>query len=65
MDKDEIVRIARDIGTYGPSTAPGSCCTIVPSRPAVAARRSDVEGAEALVDIKALAEAALGGMVEW
>lgn len=65
LDKEDIVAIARRIGTFDLSTAPGSCCTIVPDKPSVAARRAEVEEAEAKVDIEGLARAALEGMTPW
>jgi thiamine biosynthesis protein ThiI len=65
FDKEEIVRIAKEIGTYDLSTGPGMCCTIVPDKPSVAARRADVESAEEGLDIDELVEAAVGGLREW
>jgi len=65
LDKEDIVAIARRIGTFDTSTAPGSCCTIVPDKPSVAARRAEVEEAESRVDIEGLARAALEGMTPW
>lgn len=61
FDKAEVMRIAREIGTYDLSIAPSVGCTAVPSKPSVAARRIDVEGAEALIDIERLALAAVEG----
>ncbi len=54
MDKQEIVEMAKRIGTYGISIQPGSCCTAVPDRPATCARLADIEAEEAKVDIGAL-----------
>jgi thiamine biosynthesis protein ThiI len=65
FDKAEIVEIARDIGTFDLSTSSGLCCTIVPSKPSVAARSSDVEAAETPLDVDALVDAAIGGMEPW
>lgn len=65
FDKAEIVEIARDIGTFDLSTSSGLCCTIVPSKPSVAARSSDVEAAETPLDVDALVGAAIGGMEPW
>ena len=65
FDKEEIVRIARDIGTYDISTEAGMCCTIVPDGPSVAARLPEVVGSEEGMDMEGLMEAAMGGMVEW
>ena len=65
FDKEEIVRIARSIGTYGISTASGLCCTIVPDKPSVAARRVDVEAAETGLDVDQLVAASLEGAERW
>ncbi len=65
FDKAEIVEIARDIGTFDLSTSSGLCCTIVPSKPSVAASPSDVEAAETPLDVDALVDAAIGGMEPW
>ncbi len=48
FDKLEIERIAKRIGTYGISTGPGSCCTIVPQGPVTNATilRADNEAAK-------------------
>jgi thiamine biosynthesis protein ThiI len=37
LDKEEIMNLARKIGTYETSISPGLCCTAVPSKPATAA----------------------------
>ncbi len=65
MDKQDIVRIAKDIGTYDISTSSGLCCTIVPEGPAVSARPSEVEAEEEALDVDALVEAALEGARPW
>jgi thiamine biosynthesis protein ThiI len=65
FDKEEIVRIAREIGTFDISTEAGMCCTIVPDGPSVAARLSEVAVSEEGMDIDGLVAAAMGGMVEW
>jgi len=62
MDKQEIIEIARKIGTYGISTLPGLCCTIVPKQPSTAAKLPVVLSEEAKVDIDALVEKSLEGM---
>ncbi|MEM3567403.1 MAG: hypothetical protein QXS83_02410, partial [Thermoplasmata archaeon] len=38
LDKLEIEAIAREAGTFEISTQPGMCCTIVPEKPATAAK---------------------------
>jgi tRNA uracil 4-sulfurtransferase len=62
FDKVEIIEIARKIGTYEISTLPGLCCTIVPKKPATAAKAEDLRVEEAKVDINALVEKSLEGM---
>jgi thiamine biosynthesis protein ThiI len=65
FDKEEIVGIAKEIGTYSISTDAGMCCAIVPEGPSVAARLPDVEGSEEGLDVDGLVETAIGGMSEW
>lgn len=65
FDKSEIMAIARQIGTYDLSTSSGLCCTIVPSKPSVAARSVDVEAAEEDLEMEALVAAAMEGAVPW
>lgn len=65
MDKTDIVRVAEAIGTFGISTSSGLCCTIVPSKPSVAARLAEVEQAEAGLDIDGLVRTALEGTARW
>ncbi|MDD1693862.1 MAG: hypothetical protein LUQ71_03975 [Methanoregula sp.] len=62
MDKQEIIEIARKIGTYEISTLPGLCCTIVPKQPSTAAKLPIVLAEEAKVDIDTLVEKSLEGM---
>lgn len=62
MDKQEIIEIARKIGTYEISILPGLCCTIVPKQPSTAAKLADVIGEEGKVDIDTLVEKSLEGM---
>jgi len=61
MDKEEITREARRIGTFDVSTLPDQdCCQLfVPRSPATAASRSQVERAERALDVRALVEHAL------
>jgi len=62
MDKQEIIEIARKIGTYEISTLPGLCCTIVPKQPSTSAKLEMVIGEEQKIDIDALVEKSLAGM---
>jgi len=61
MDKEEITREARHIGTFPVSTLPDQdCCQLfVPRSPATAASRSQVERAERALDLPALVERAI------
>lgn len=65
IDKQEIVSIAREIGTFDISTSSGLCCTIVPNKPSVAARDAEVEEAESALDIQELVDAAVAGAERW
>jgi len=46
LNKQEIVDIARNIGTYDISIGPGGCCNITPNRPEVHAILKEVERIE-------------------
>ena len=63
MDKIEIVRIAREIGTYETSILPyEDCCTVfTPRHPATQPKVEDVREAEKALDVDALVEEALAG----
>ena len=63
MDKVEIIRIAREIGTYDTSILPyEDCCTVfTPRHPAIRPRVEDVREAEAVLDVDALVAKALEG----
>ena len=61
MDKEEIVRFARKIGTFETSILPyEDCCTVfTPRHPKTHPKLSEVEQAEAALDIAALVEEAM------
>ena len=61
MDKREITDYARQAGTFEISIVPDEdCCTLfVPKHPATAARRAEVEEAEALIDFASMVDAAV------
>jgi thiamine biosynthesis protein ThiI len=61
MDKEEITREARRIGTFDVSTLPDQdCCQLfVPRSPATAASRSQVERAERALDVPGLVQRAV------
>jgi thiamine biosynthesis protein ThiI len=61
MDKDEITREARRIGTFEVSTLPDQdCCQLfVPRSPSTSARLAELEQAESALDVGALVHAAV------
>ena len=63
MDKEEIVQIARKIGTFETSILPyEDCCTVfTPRHPAIRPRVEDVREAESVLDVDALVAKALEG----
>jgi thiamine biosynthesis protein ThiI len=63
LDKEEIMRIARQIGTYAISTRPGLCCTIVPKKPATHSNLERVAKEEAKIQPPELLAQALEGLV--
>ena len=64
LDKEEIVRLARKIGTFETSILPyEDCCTVfTPRHPRTRPKVADVEAAEAGLNIDALVEEALQGI---
>ena len=64
MDKEEIVRIARKIGTFETSILPyEDCCTVfTPRHPRLRPLPGEIEAAESLLDIDAMVEAAYQGI---
>ena len=63
MDKVEIIRLARRIGTYETSILPyEDCCTVfTPRHPCTRPVLADIEAAEAALDVEALVNKALEG----
>lgn len=61
LDKVEIERIAKEIGTYGISVGPGLCCTIVPEKPSTKARIKAIIEEESKIDIEELVEKSIEG----
>jgi len=61
LDKEEIIRIARDAGTFDSSTQPARCCWIVPPSPSTAAKLEVIEGEERNVDIEKMVQDAVEG----
>ncbi|MGQ9587016.1 MAG: tRNA sulfurtransferase [Thermoplasmata archaeon] len=64
LDKVEIERIGKKIGTYDISILPGLCCTIAPKRPSTYSKVENALEEEAKVDIELLAEQEFIGTVE-
>ncbi len=64
MDKEEIVRMARRIGTFDTSILPyEDCCTVfTPKHPRTRPKLKDVEHAESALDIAALVDEAIMGI---
>ena len=64
MDKEEIITIARKIGTFETSILPyEDCCTVfTPRHPRTHPKLSEVEAAESALDIEGLVEEALAGI---
>ena len=65
-DKVEIIRMARDIGTFETSILPyEDCCTVfTPRHPCTRPVLADIEAAEAVLDVDALVAEAMAGE-EW
>lgn len=63
MDKVEIIRISREIGTYDTSILPyEDCCTVfTPRHPCTRPKLEDVREAEARLNVDALVEKAMAG----
>ena len=64
MDKEEIVRYARKIGTFNTSILPyEDCCTVfTPRHPRTHPKVSEVEAAESALDVETLVEEAMAGI---
>ena len=52
LDKEEIIQIAKEIGTYNLSIVKSSGCTAVPSKPATQAKLEDIIYEEQKINIK-------------
>ena len=65
-DKVEIIRMAREIGTFETSILPyEDCCTVfTPRHPCTRPVLADIEAAEAALDVDALVAEAMAGE-EW
>jgi thiamine biosynthesis protein ThiI len=52
LDKEEIERRAREIGTYGISTRPGLCCQAVPDKPATQSKLLTIQREEEKIEVE-------------
>lgn len=59
FDKEEIVQLARKIGTFEISILPGHCCSAVPKRPTIQADLNIVIQEELKLDLKRLVDQAI------
>jgi thiamine biosynthesis protein ThiI len=61
LDKNDIIRIAKELGTFETSIeeAPDCCSVFLPPRPATRARVVDLEADESRLDVAALEQAAI------
>jgi thiamine biosynthesis protein ThiI len=64
FDKEEIIGIAKKIGTYDISTRRVSCCSAVPEKPSTKASLQAVEAEEAKLDVGKLVKESLNKMRE-
>ena len=64
MDKEEIITIARKIGTFDTSILPyEDCCTVfTPRHPRTRPQVSEVEAAESALDVESLVQEAIQGI---
>jgi thiamine biosynthesis protein ThiI len=64
MDKEEIVRISRKIGTYDTSILPyEDCCTVfTPKHPKTRPHLDELVEAEKVLDVEALVSEAVDGI---
>ncbi|MDY6964593.1 MAG: hypothetical protein SVM80_01310 [Halobacteriota archaeon] len=61
FDKNNIIEVARDIGTYEISILPGLCCTIVPKKPATQAKLEVILQEEEKADVASLLKESING----
>jgi len=59
LDKEDVIRIAKNIGTYDISILPSDGCTAVPSKPATRARLEDVLTEEKKIDVNKIVDQAI------
>ncbi len=59
LDKQEIEREAKQLGTYGISTRPGVCCQAVPDKPATRSNLIQILREEERVDVESILDDAV------
>lgn len=63
LDKEEIVRIAKDIGTYSLSISPSTGCSAVPRKPSTKALLQTILAEEQKIDIQKLVSTAISNAI--
>jgi len=59
LDKEDVVKIAKDIGTYELSILKSEGCTAVPNKPATQAKLEDIVDEEKKINVKKLIDNAI------
>jgi thiamine biosynthesis protein ThiI len=59
LDKEDIVKISKEIGTYDLSISPSDGCSAVPNKPATKAKLDTILDEESIIDIKKLVNKAI------
>jgi len=59
LDKEDIVKISKEIGTYNLSILPSDGCSAVPNKPATKAKLDTILDEENIIDIKKLVNKAI------
>jgi len=54
MDKEEIQKIGREIGTFYQGVSPAGCCSVVPSKPSTKARLEKIVEEEEKIDVEGM-----------
>ena len=62
FDKDETIRIAKQIGTFDLSIAPAGVCTAVPVKPSTHARLDQIRSEEQKINVDELVKCAMAGV---
>ena len=65
LDKDEIIRISREIGTYETSCGPEHCDALGPVHPSTEARESAILEEEEKLDIDSILEEYSKKVILW